>query len=168
MRPALKPGQLRRAFSASFNLARRSPPSSIASQAALVTHSPCEPFAIESFKKWNHDSSRASQRLSQFAHCGRSVFGNEFGHCDFMRSKFSRNNSTSGAISVTSPFSIKKRTTCRACGSDSIALREGGSNGCSGERFADSFLYRLNVDRQRWTMGSARDNGSFADEIALA
>ena len=49
---------------------------------------------------------------------------------DFMRSKLSRNNTTSRASSVTSPFSIKKRTTCRACGSDSIALREGGSNGC--------------------------------------
>src|SRR4030095_12573651 len=49
---------------------------------------------------------------------------------DFMRSKLSRNSTTSRASSVTSPFSIKKRTTCRACGSDSIALREGGSHGC--------------------------------------
>src|SRR5262249_7131061 len=50
---------------------------------------------------------------------------------DFMRSKLSRNNTTSEASSVTSPFSTKKRTTCRACGVDSIDLREGGSNGCS-------------------------------------
>src|SRR5206468_4203612 len=36
------------------------------------------------------------------------------------------------------------------------------------QRLAHSVLHRLNVDRQRWTMGSACDNGSVADEIALA
>src|SRR6476646_4028685 len=80
MRPALKPGQLRRAFSASFNLARRSPPSSIASQGALVTHSPCEPLSIQLFQQRHHDASRTSKRLAQLTYCGGSVFGDEFGH----------------------------------------------------------------------------------------
>src|SRR5438874_266802 len=47
----------------------------------------------------------------------------------FMRSKFSRDNTTSEAISITSPPSIKNLRTRSAFRSDSISLRAGGSNG---------------------------------------
>ena len=47
----------------------------------------------------------------------------------FMRSKFSRDNTTSEAISMTSPLSIKNLRTRCPFGSDSISLRAGGSKG---------------------------------------
>src|SRR5207248_9049919 len=47
-------------------------------------------------------------------------------------------------------------------------LARGWIERLSRQRFANSFLHGLNVDRQRWTVGSSRDNRSFADEIALA
>src|SRR5262249_50367518 len=50
---------------------------------APIAHAPCEAFAIESFKKWNHDSPRTFQRLSQFADRCRSLFGNEISDCTF-------------------------------------------------------------------------------------
>jgi len=66
-------------FSASFNLARRSPPSSIASQGALVTIRRGEPFSIQPFQQRTM-TRRESERLAQLAHSCGSVFGNEFGH----------------------------------------------------------------------------------------
>src|SRR6266513_6112110 len=47
----------------------------------------------------------------------------------FIRSKFSRSSTTSEAISMTSPLSIKNLRTRCAFRSDSISLRGGGSNG---------------------------------------
>src|SRR5262245_6825622 len=53
------------------------------SQGALIAHTPRETFAIESFEKWHHDASRTFQGLSEFTHCGRTVFGNEISDCIF-------------------------------------------------------------------------------------